>query len=105
MPTCQLADGNDGGDGHADDDGAGDGDSDYIRGGGDEDIDGDDGGDEPATLGMHLGTWTNKFTKIIFAGGLALRTAPHGGWARAQTACGTEALDASSRFVTLRPVI
>ena len=69
MPTCQLADGNDGGDGHADDDGAGDGDSDYIRGGGDEDIDGDDGGDEPATLGMHLGTWTKKFIKILCAGG------------------------------------
>ena len=78
----------------------------YIcDGDGDEDSDVDDGGDEAAALGMHLGPWTNKFTKILFAGGLAQRTAPHGGCARAQTACGTEALDASSRFVTLRPVI
>ena len=42
----------------------------------DEDSDGDDGGDEAAALGMHLGPWTNKFTKILFAGGLAQRTAP-----------------------------
>ena len=53
-------------------------------------------------------TWgrgPNSLLKFYLRGGLALRTAPRGGWARAQTACGTEALDASSRFVTLRPVI
>ena len=71
----------------------------------DEDSDGDDGGDEAAALGMHLGTWTKQFTKILFAGGLPLRTAPHGGWVRARTACGAEAPDASIRFMTLRPVI
>ena len=49
----------------------------YIcDGDGDEDSDVDDGGDEAAALGMHLGPWTNKFTKILFAGGLTLRTAP-----------------------------
>ena len=80
LPTCQLADGGDGGDDHADDDGERDGTSDHIcDGNGDEDSDGDDGGDEPAALGMHLGTRTNKLSKILIAGGLALCTAPQRG--------------------------